>query len=785
MTQGEIQDNAVPSVVEGLKKRPPTKHISEINATSFGDAFFHTINRDSTERFVTVVTNGGMKVYDLDGSERSVSFPNGAAYLNAPTPATSIKAVTVADSTFIVNTSIQVSDDGSTTLNRDPEAFIWVRAVQNAAQDGDDIVVRVDGIIVATAELSRADNQAASTDDVAQHLYNVMIDNLPASEWEIILENGPAPNTQTSSLARGSKVYVRNKQGNDFDISVADAFGGENVLLFKGRTQVFQDLPKTFFVGGFHVTIEGDPGLGEDVYYVQWDEAEDAWKETTGQGVKTAINAATMPHQLISNPDGTFTFRRATWETRVVGDDDTNPLPTFVGRTIADVFFHRNRLGFISDENVIFSRAGLFFDFFRPTVSQILDDDPIDVGVAHTRVSILSHAVPFNESLLLFADQTQFVLDTGGDLLTPTTASITVATEYENDKLVRPVGAGRSVFFATTRGRFSSVKEYIVEGVTEILDATDTSSQIPRLIPKGIFKIAASTNESLLVALSDEKPNEVYLYAWYWQGNEKFQSAWGRWIFPTGTKVLNADFIQSQLFLLMQYPEDNSIHLESMDLEPSPVEDVADENFIFHLDRQVLSATVPDSYNPVTDETTFTLPYACDQDMEVVVGIGGGPTPGEILPHTKGAANEIIVPGGNFTAFGLVFGVRYEARYRFSPFFIRQGQPGAEQAVVSGRLQIHNLILSYARTGYFRVEVMPTGRVLQRGVEGAKSVYEFTGFQVGHTEFGIGDIPLSDGVLTAGVGGMNLEVKIDIINDSYMPMNLLSAEWQGSYYRSY
>ena len=37
------------------------------------------------------------------------------------------------------------------------------------------------------------------------------------------------------------------------------------------------------------------------------------------------------------------------------------------------------------------------------------------------------------EQLILFSDQTQFVLSASSDALTPKTANVNVATEFEND----------------------------------------------------------------------------------------------------------------------------------------------------------------------------------------------------------------------------------------------------------------------------------------------------------------------------------------------------------------
>jgi hypothetical protein len=56
------------------------------------------------------------------------------------------------------------------------------------------------------------------------------------------------------------------------------------------------------------------------------------------------------------------------------------------------------------------SRSGEFFEFFNETVTDALDTEVIDV-VLHTKVSILKHAIAFDEDLLLFSDQTQFMLN--------------------------------------------------------------------------------------------------------------------------------------------------------------------------------------------------------------------------------------------------------------------------------------------------------------------------------------------------------------------------------------
>lgn len=104
--QTEDEVNTWGSFAKGLGRRPPTKHLAKLPITNVESAFIHPINRDKNERYMVVVADGDLRVFDLaDGSEKTVAFPFGKAYL---TGASSVfRATTVADYTFIVNSSIK------------------------------------------------------------------------------------------------------------------------------------------------------------------------------------------------------------------------------------------------------------------------------------------------------------------------------------------------------------------------------------------------------------------------------------------------------------------------------------------------------------------------------------------------------------------------------------------------------------------------------------------------------------------------------------------------------
>ena len=63
-SQATTQLNGFSSVVEGLKKRPPTNNIAKLSSSTFGNAFLHTINRDVAERYIIVIKNGSIVQYN-------------------------------------------------------------------------------------------------------------------------------------------------------------------------------------------------------------------------------------------------------------------------------------------------------------------------------------------------------------------------------------------------------------------------------------------------------------------------------------------------------------------------------------------------------------------------------------------------------------------------------------------------------------------------------------------------------------------------------------------------
>jgi hypothetical protein len=586
-----------------------------------------------------------------------------------------------------------------------------------------------------TLDSSTASNQSdVKTNNIASQIYN----QLSALPSYFVRENF------------GSSFYLARNDGGDFTVEATDSRGDTFFRAFKGQTTDFLDLPPKGKLG-FTIKIIGDSKDQEDDYYVSLQDPEgngtQVWRETVAPDIEISFDKATMPHQLVKQADGSFVFQQAPWEDRSAGEDLTNPFPSFIDKQINDVFLHRNRLGFLSDENVIFSEAGEYYNFFARTVLTILDSNPIDIAVSNNQVSILKHAVPFNKSLLLFSDLTQFQLS-ATDLLTPDSVSIDVATQVEASLRAKPQGAGRFVFFPVRRGTWSGVREYFVEDSTETTNnALEVTAHIPRYIDGEVRKLAASSNEEMLIALTDNQPSKMYVYRYYWSASEKLQSSWSTWTFD-GT-ILNVDFNMSEIYVVIE--RSDGIFLEVINLSRDTAIAYTDGGFPIHLDRRV----------KLESSGTTTLPYT---DSNAIYVTAGG-----IILDTSDA--NFATNLSNALSQDVVYaGVPYLFKYRFSEIVVKKNN----EPVTTGRLQIRNLSVVYNDTGYFQAVISPSERTA--------STETFTGRVVGSTNNRIGTVSIESGTFRIPVQAQSKNVTIELQSDSYLPCVFQSAEWEAMYH---
>ena len=752
----EALDDMLPSVVEGLRKRPPIEHLAKLITGSIGSAYVHVIDRGYGEQYIMILVNGDLFLFKTDGTAMTVSFPDGKGYLAVTDASKQFRALTVADYTFVVNTTKTiVMKSGSKSPTNGVEAMVHAKQVQYST----DFNVFVNDDTAAKGTYTTAASGNISSVGVIADLVTDLTTALGAS-WTI--------------TNFGPTLHIKKNDLSDFNIKATDGRSNTCLKAYKGTVQRFVDLPTTAKVG-FIAKVLGDTSQNEDDFYVKFRPTnssstgidEGVWEETVAPNIDWEFDPTVMPFSLTKTGPTTFTFAKIDWTKRLAGDEDSAPNPSFVGKAINDIFFFKNRLGFLSEENVIMSAVGEPFQFWPTTVQQILDSDPIDVACSNKKVSYLRYALPFDEKLLLFSDQSQFILS-GGDVLSPSSVSIDLTTEYEASQWCPPVNAGQNVFFGFERTGFSGVREFFVDGDTGSNDAADITVHVPKYLAADVRKLAACSIENQVVALAAGDRSKLFLYSYYWNGKEKLQSSWSQWNMPGS--VLSVEFLDTRLFVISQYSD--GVYLEIMDVAAGYTD--VGGTILTHLDRKVTEAQCSASYSGVTGNTTFTLPYSVPAGKTVQLVTRTGAADIGVVKTPVSVVGDTVQFFGDLTAVPCYIGLKYQSLMTFSKFVVKEDAPGGGRAVVGeARVQIRAYNITHSDTGYYKATVTyPDGQV---------SNHVFTGRIVGSNSNVIGQISIETGNFKFPVLGRNYDVTVTLTNDTFLPTFLLSAEVEAWY----
>ena len=795
-TQGEIQINGMSSILEGLRKRDCSETIALVSNTDFGDAFIHSILRDNVEEYLAVITSTGIQVFDLDGVAQTVNAPGGYSYLSSVTnPRSHVRAVTIADFTFISNTktapAMNTATAPATARPAAHEALIWVRA----ANYGQTYTVNINGT-QATVQTAVAPVVTSGS--------TVTENRISSAEIAQNLITGLGSISGVTLARNGSVIHVTSNSA--ITISATDARANADITAILSQVQAFTELP-TIAPQGYQVEITGDPGNNFDGYYVEFTPnsgtfGEGTWSETVSPGVEYQINNTTMPHLLVRLPNGNFHFGPAdgstqggitipSWGNRVAGDYITSPDPSFIGNPINDIFIYKNRLGFLADENVILSRVREFYEFFPETVTTVLDTDPIDVVASNNRVSVLRYAVPYQDELILFSPQYQFRFNAAETVLTPATAQITVLTQFEVDVDVRPQLAGGGIVFCQANGDFTQFREFSVRGAGTALtaDAQDLTGYVSAFVPSNVFKLTVNDTSNAVFALSGETGHQdrIYVYKYFirnaGQGAERAQSSWSYWELEAADEILQVLCIRETLFCLVRYG--TKIYLEKIPVQDRSPEPPTNAPYPLLLDRRVSTTTeTPASmrvsagtYNSNTNTTTWTLPFTATSTVQAWSGYSTTGNGGVLLAYITSGTS--ISANGDWSSQPVYFGVPYNFRYRFTRFKLYKEIGGGKAAANVERTQVRNAKLRYHETAFFKIHVIPEGR--------DTGVYTFDATILGSRNSALGsaqpngynidDNRFYEGVFNIPIMSRGERCMVEIQNDTPHPCKFSTCEW--------
>jgi hypothetical protein len=687
-------------------------------------------------------------------------------YLNGATTA-DIEVLTLNDYTFVLNKAKTVAMTANTTTDKPSEAFVLLQVVGTGHYR-----IKLDGT-------ERATYNAGSGGDVDAILNDLVSDI-----------NGNTYGGKTFSATRvGPGIYISATSAAgtpDFTIEVVGGPSDTAMTVFQDTVPNVSDLPLQCR-NGYKVRIVNSLDVDVDDMYVEFvtdggaTYGSGTWEESNAWGITYELDPQTLPHQLVRQTDGSFTFGPITWEDRLIGDLTTNPDPSFVGSQISNVFFYRNRLGFLSGESVILSRAGDYFNFFATTALTVTDDDPIDINASSVKPVNLRFVRPASVGLVLFSDTEQFILSTDSDILSPKTSKINELSSYECDNSVEPVTLGTSLAFLSKTPLYSRLYEITRISTTEPPVMGEQTQYVPELVPSTITSMIASPALSL-VSLGTAGNSTIYQYRFIQQGDQRTVNSWYKWDL-TGT-LLDQFFDISTYYAVVA--NGNDVYVQSYDLTQA-----SEEGFLTLPSGEKTDVCLDlwnvnpyRTYDDADDTTRIRLPYdeVTDGTFAVVllgryIGASDALTSasvGAVLYPTveSDTDGDYVDIDGDYRGRDLIIGYIYNMEVDLPKFFVTSSEGQSSVSDFTSDLIIHRVKVSTGLSGPVKYQVNITGRPEWSNTVEAVAPYVYD----------LNNVNLSsDATHTVPIYQRNENLSIKIVGDTPLPVTLLSLTWEGNY----
>ena len=601
-----------------------------------------------------------------------------------------------------------------------------------------------------------------------------------------------------------------------------DARGNTLMSGFTNQVTSITELPPTSWEG-YTVLVAPDGSSDQSSYYLTFnaentttngDFGRGVWEEAAGWGSRGLLDDNTMPHAFIyyrnangltrftfqpfsgtTYTDSTVSFTLPGWGTRLAGDEDELPGPSFVDSTINDVVFFKNRLGFVSGENVILSESGDYYNFWQQSALQVVDSDPIDLTAVSNDVAVLNYALQQQDELVLFSNENQFRLYSGDNVtFSPETASVGRISSISMESKVKPEQVGPQVLFPVKEGDFTGFHTFITTDRTVGINLGQTAvitETIPKYIPKNIDSLAVSRTDQYLVALSKDDPDSLYVYQFFWEASggslTNRQNAWHKWTFPN-KNIYWCDFVEGTLFKLVSYVNgaNTEYYLEGVNASRPP----QDSSELFLLDRQISSSITTDvgtatfSYSAATNKTTVTLPYKTVNTSQFVIIKQNANDANEAKKRwivatsvPAGVTSFVCDSLGDFSSSSWVFGEQFTFTYR-PPQLMPYSRTATENTFIgnrTGRLQLRYLDVYYNDARYFTIKVIPYFR--------DTVTYEFDRRDPLNANIVISEEePFEEAKFRAYIQSKNDQVTVELVNNSIDQAKFIALEWTGLYF---
>ena len=756
--------------VYGLVKTiAATSNSTELTAaqtalTAAEDAYDETINSTGTDGAVQEEA-AAKTALDSEIAACAVTIP-ASGYLKDAT-ADDLEFLTISDTTLVLNKKKTVAME-STLSPADAggkKAFISVNLVSYNTSYRVTIKMTSGSNNGTTKVITHSTPTAVDTSSPVQNDSNTIATALR----DAIVADSDLDFTSANTRVVGPGIFLESTES--FEINVSGGSQDNSITVFQDKVASQAQLPNQC-TNGYIVKIINATDLTQDDMHVKFETTGNAtdgpgtWVETVAPGLETVIDPTTMPHKLERLSDGSFKFSSITYNNRLVGDNDSAPIPAFVGSTITNMVFYRNRLCFLSGDTINMSRSGDFFNFFATSAVQAVDDDPIEIGVSTTKAAGLRYGQTIQSGLVLFGDRQQYLLSTDGDVLSPLTAKVNSISSYECDANLGALNLGSTITFAAKTPLYTRIYQFANITTEEAPTLNELTNVVPEFIPATVDQITASSTQSMIAA-GETGNKQVFFYRFVDVGRDRQVSTWFTWDL-TGT-LLHHFFDQSSYFAVVKHGSEvflNVFDLSQAD-ETGNLTLATGEKTDVCLDHFFTESKI--TYNSTTDKSTITLPFThldTDTHKLAIVNTGDGTV---TYPTIADGATTFTVDE-DWRGKSLVLGYVYEFNIELPKFFYTQSGDGNVQSDFTADLIIHRFKMSAGLGGPLKYKVNITGIPEYEKVITIAEPYSYTLGSVNMLASSEHEVPLYQ---------RNENLKINIIADTPFPLSLLAMQWEG------
>ena len=578
--------------------------------------------------------------------------------------------------------------------------------------------------------------------------------------------------TGVSGQHIGTGIYL--SSANPFSVEIVEE---DLMRCFQTSVNDVQNLPNQC-KHGYIVKIANSRMSDEDDYYLRFDgtnnrDGSGSWSECAKGGITKSLT--NMPLVIQRTAVDTFTVKQFTYQDRRVGDDTTNPMPSFVGARINKVLFFRNRLALLSGENVITSRPGTLGtpDFFNETALTVSASDPVDISAASMFPSELFDGIEVNTGLVVFSTNQQFLLASDDTVFNPETAKLRSIATFNYNEDIPPISLGTTLAYVDNSGKFSRFNEMANiqrEGEPNIVEV---SKVVPTLLPKDI-DLLTNSRENAIILIGKKGSDDVFGYKYFQVSEERQQAAWFKW--KLNNPLIYHFIINDEYFFLDSDYYLQSVKLVQTETDPSIVQDNVD--FLLHVDNH--TTVSGGSFNSTTNLTTFTgvswLNTVTTPNHDLVV-IDTNPNSARVGRYGKPTVTgtSFTLPG-NWSNATLTIGYIYPYEVKLPTFYPTRQQGNSSRADVNSSLVLHRIKFHFGKIGLYETTLERVGK------NDYTEVYESTTMN----SYNASAAPyLEEFIQTVPVYEKNTNVDVILRSSHPAPATLRSVSWEGDYSPKY